>query len=37
MTTMLNVLVCVKRVPATGGKIDLTADAQAIDTRFLKW
>jgi electron transfer flavoprotein beta subunit len=37
MTTMLNILVCVKRVPATGGKIDLTADAQAIDTRFLRY
>jgi electron transfer flavoprotein beta subunit len=34
---MLNILVCVKRVPATGGKIDLTADAQAIDTRYLKY
>ncbi|MFL5750324.1 MAG: electron transfer flavoprotein subunit beta/FixA family protein [Chloroflexota bacterium] len=31
----MNVLVCVKRVPATGGKIVLTADAQDIDTRFL--
>lgn len=37
MTTMLNILVCVKRVPATGGKIDLTADAQAIDTHYLKY
>jgi electron transfer flavoprotein beta subunit len=31
----INILVCVKRVPATGSKITLTADAQAIDTRFL--
>ena len=31
----MNILVCVKRVPATGGRIILTADAQAIDTRFL--
>jgi len=31
----VNILVCVKRVPATGGKIVLTADAQDIDTRFL--
>ena len=31
----MNVLVCVKRVPATAGKITLTADEQAIDTRFL--
>lgn len=31
----MNVLVCVKRVPATGGRINLTADAQEIDTRFL--
>ena len=29
-----NILVCVKRVPATAGKITLTAD-QEIDTRFL--
>lgn len=34
---MLNILVCVKRVPATGGKIDLTADGQTIDTRYLKY
>jgi electron transfer flavoprotein beta subunit len=27
--------VCVKRVPVTGGRIVLTADEQAIDTRFL--
>jgi electron transfer flavoprotein beta subunit len=31
----MEVLVCVKRVPATGGRITLTDDAQAIDTRFL--
>jgi electron transfer flavoprotein beta subunit len=31
----MNVLVCVKRVPQTGGRIVLTGDGQAIDTRFL--
>lgn len=31
----MNVLVCVKRVPQTGGRIVLTADKQAIDTKFL--
>ena len=31
----MNILVCVKRVPITGGKIVLTADAQAIETRHL--
>jgi len=31
----LNVLVCVKRVPATAGKITLTPDEQEIDTRYL--
>ena len=31
----MSVLVCVKRVPATAGKITLTADEQAIDTRYL--
>ncbi len=31
----LSVLVCVKRVPATGGRIVLTADEQEIDTRHL--
>ena len=31
----MNVLVCVKRVPETGGRVTLTADEQAIDTRFL--
>ena len=31
----MNVLVCIKRVPATGGHIALTPDAQDIDTRYL--
>ena len=31
----MNVLVCVKRVPATAGHIALTADAQDIDTKYL--
>jgi electron transfer flavoprotein beta subunit len=31
----MRILVCVKRVPATGGKIVLTPDSQDIDTRFL--
>jgi electron transfer flavoprotein beta subunit len=31
----MNILACVKRVPQTGGRIVLTADGQAIDTRFL--
>ncbi len=31
----MNVLVCVKRVPAPGAKIVLTEDGQAIDTRHL--
>jgi electron transfer flavoprotein beta subunit len=31
----MNVLVCVKRVPLTGGKITLTEDDQAIQTRHL--
>ncbi|HSS36089.1 MAG TPA: electron transfer flavoprotein subunit beta/FixA family protein [Patescibacteria group bacterium] len=31
----MNVLVAVKRVPETGGRINLTPDAQAIETRFL--
>ena len=31
----MNILVCVKRVPQTGGRIVLAGDAQAIDTRFL--
>jgi electron transfer flavoprotein beta subunit len=31
----VNILVCVKRVPLTGGKITLTEDARAIQTRHL--
>jgi electron transfer flavoprotein beta subunit len=31
----LNILACVKRVPATGGRITLTADGRDIDTRYL--
>ncbi|MCI0344855.1 MAG: electron transfer flavoprotein subunit beta/FixA family protein, partial [Chloroflexi bacterium] len=31
----MNVLVCVKRVPQTGGRIVLTPDRRAIDTKFL--
>lgn len=31
----MEVLVCVKRVPAPGAKVPLTADAQEIDTRHL--
>jgi electron transfer flavoprotein beta subunit len=31
----MNVLVCVKRVPLTGGRITLTPDEQAIQTRHL--
>lgn len=31
----MEILVCVKRVPATGGKITLTPDGQAIDTHML--
>lgn len=31
----MNILVCVKRVPATGGRINLIPDAQEIDTRYL--
>ena len=31
----MNILVCVKRVPATGGRIVLTADGADIDTRYL--
>jgi electron transfer flavoprotein beta subunit len=31
----VEVLVCVKRVPATGGRIALTEDEQRIDTKFL--
>jgi electron transfer flavoprotein beta subunit len=35
LARVVNILVCVKRVPATGGTIVLTADAQDIDTRYL--
>ncbi|TMF34788.1 MAG: electron transfer flavoprotein subunit beta/FixA family protein [Chloroflexi bacterium] len=31
----MNILVCVKRVPATGGRIVLTPDGTDIDTRYL--
>ncbi len=31
----MDVLVCVKRVPVTGGRISLTDDEQDIDTRYL--
>jgi electron transfer flavoprotein beta subunit len=31
----MNVLVCIKRVPATAGQLTLTPDAQEIDTRYL--
>ena len=31
----MRILVCVKRVPATGGQITLTADERDIDSRFL--
>jgi len=31
----MEILVCIKRVPATGGRIGLTADGQEIDTRYL--
>jgi electron transfer flavoprotein beta subunit len=31
----MNILVCIKRVPATGARIVVTADEQAIDTRHL--
>jgi electron transfer flavoprotein beta subunit len=31
----MNILVCVKRVPATGGRIVLTADESEIDVRYL--
>jgi electron transfer flavoprotein beta subunit len=31
----VNILVCVKRVPLTGGRINLTEDQQAIQTRHL--
>jgi electron transfer flavoprotein beta subunit len=31
----MNILVCVKRIPATGGRITLTADEKEIDTHLL--
>ena len=31
----MNILVCIKRVPLTGGVIQLTADAQDIDSRLM--
>ena len=31
----MRVLVCVKRVPLTGGRMVLTADEQALETRHL--
>jgi electron transfer flavoprotein beta subunit len=31
----MNILVCIKRVPFTGGKINLTADGQEIETKHL--
>jgi electron transfer flavoprotein beta subunit len=31
----MNILVCIKRVPATAGQITLTHDGQEIDTRYL--
>ncbi|MEA2628763.1 MAG: electron transfer flavoprotein beta subunit, partial [Chloroflexota bacterium] len=31
----LRVLVCVKRVPLTGGRMVLTGDGQALETRHL--
>jgi electron transfer flavoprotein beta subunit len=33
----VNVLVCVKRVPATGGRVVLTEDERSIDTRHLSF
>lgn len=35
MSTALRILVCVKRVPAPGARINITADGQAVDTAFL--
>jgi electron transfer flavoprotein beta subunit len=32
---MTNVLVCIKRVPDTGGEVELTADQQGLDARHL--
>ena len=33
----MNVLVCIKRVPDTGARFELTADAQEIDTRNMEY
>ena len=33
----MNILVCVKRVPATGGRVTLTDDGQSIDARHLSF
>jgi len=33
----MNILVCVKRVPATGGRVILTGDGRSIDDRFLSF
>ena len=33
----MNILVCVKRVPATGARVTLTPDEQAIDARYLSF
>lgn len=33
----MNILVCVKRVPATGGRVTLTGDGRSIDDRFLSF
>ncbi len=33
----MNILVCIKRVPATGGRVTLTDDGRAIDARFLSF
>lgn len=32
---MANVLVCIKRVPDTGGEVELTADGQGVDARHV--
>lgn len=32
---MTNVLVCIKRVPDTGGEVELTADARGVDARHV--
>jgi electron transfer flavoprotein beta subunit len=31
----MEILVCIKRVPMVGGKVTLTADSQAVDSKFL--